>query len=227
MLNFLIPVAVRLLTVSLSEVATAEVTVDYATADDTATAGSDYETKSGTVTIPTGSSSGQITINIIDDNTQEPDELFNVQLSNPSSNAAIADDIGLVAITDNDSSTSPIISDFGGNGSGAEQSDALLYLGVALNNDNLINSFADSANALAPGTVVNSLAEIKAGVNDNISELDLGGNGIGGEQSDALLYLGVTLNNDNLINSFADSANALAPGTVVNSLSQIKAFFEA
>ncbi|HYK22899.1 MAG TPA: Calx-beta domain-containing protein, partial [Pyrinomonadaceae bacterium] len=48
----------------------------------TATAGSDYVASSGTVTIPAGATSATITIPIIGDTAVEPNETFNVNLSN-------------------------------------------------------------------------------------------------------------------------------------------------
>ena len=77
-------------TVSLADGATATqvVTVDYATADGTATAGQDYTETSGTLTIPTGASSGVISVPVNNDRVPEYDETFTLTLSNPS-NAAL------------------------------------------------------------------------------------------------------------------------------------------
>src|SRR5207249_1084820 len=49
-------------TVSLSAAFNQTVTVSYATADGTATAGSDYQAAGGTLTIPAGQTSGTITV---------------------------------------------------------------------------------------------------------------------------------------------------------------------
>jgi hypothetical protein len=70
-------------TVSLNSPATAPVTVTYATANGTATAGTDYEAKLGTVSIPVGSASGSVTVFVYGDRTVESDETFGIQLSNP------------------------------------------------------------------------------------------------------------------------------------------------
>ena len=69
--------------VSLPQAAVNAVKVDYATSDGAAVAGEDYEGKSGTLTIPAGSSSGAISIAITGDDTGEPDETFTLVLSNP------------------------------------------------------------------------------------------------------------------------------------------------
>ena len=76
-------------TVKLSAASGRAVTVHYATADGTATAGSDYTAKSGTLTIPAGSTSGTIAVPVIGDTIVEPNETFFVNLSSPT-NATIA-----------------------------------------------------------------------------------------------------------------------------------------
>ena len=76
--------------VQLSATAAGDVTVDYATADDTAIAGSDYSAVTGSLTIPGGSTQGTVAISIIGELCFEADEIFTVTLSNPSSNAGIA-----------------------------------------------------------------------------------------------------------------------------------------
>ena len=71
-------------TVTLSDAhAGCDVTVDYATQDGSATAGSDYVPTSGTLTIPAGSTSGTIGVTVNGDGTPEPDEMFSLTLSNP------------------------------------------------------------------------------------------------------------------------------------------------
>ena len=87
-------------TVSLADGATPTqaVTVDYATTDGDALAGNDYTGTSGTLTIPTGASSGVISVPIIDDDVVEDDETFTLTLSNPS-NAALPGGASSVAAT--------------------------------------------------------------------------------------------------------------------------------
>jgi uncharacterized repeat protein (TIGR01451 family) len=86
------------------------VTVDYATADGTATAGSDYVAASGTVTFNPGETSKPISVTIIGDLLDEPNETFFVNLSN-ATNASILDSQGVVAINDNDPTPSLSIND--------------------------------------------------------------------------------------------------------------------
>ncbi|MCP4128752.1 MAG: hypothetical protein GY753_17075, partial [Gammaproteobacteria bacterium] len=70
------------LQVNLSAVSGLAASVDYAVTG-TATSGSDYTPASGTVTIPAGSTSGTISITIIDDALEEDDESLNITISNP------------------------------------------------------------------------------------------------------------------------------------------------
>ncbi|MDX6585028.1 MAG: hypothetical protein QOI10_4212, partial [Solirubrobacterales bacterium] len=88
--------------VTLSGPSARTVTVDYATAAGTASAGADYTSTSGTVTFAPGEISKTVSVPIIDDNLEEhPPETFTVDLSNPQE-ASIADGSGVVSIVDND-----------------------------------------------------------------------------------------------------------------------------
>jgi Calx-beta domain len=70
-------------TVAMVPVSVSDVTVDYATSDGTATAGSDYTGASGTLTIPAGQASGTIAVSVSGDKTYEPNETLTLTLSNP------------------------------------------------------------------------------------------------------------------------------------------------
>jgi chitinase len=70
-------------TVAMVPVSVSDVTVDYATSDGTATAGSDYTGASGTLTIPAGQASGTIAVSVSGDKTVEPNETLTLTLSNP------------------------------------------------------------------------------------------------------------------------------------------------
>ena len=80
-------------------------TVDYATSDGTATAGSDYVATSGTVTIPANATTGTFTVTINGDTTVEADEAFTATLSNVSANATIAKAVGTGTILNDDTTT--------------------------------------------------------------------------------------------------------------------------
>ncbi len=89
------------LEVALSAASTATITVDYATADDSAAAGSDFTATSGTLTFNPGDTSKVINVPVIGDTDGELDETFLVNLSNPS-NATIADGQAIATIQGDD-----------------------------------------------------------------------------------------------------------------------------
>ena len=88
-------------TVRLKPQSDSSVSVAYATADGSATAGEDYATKSETVNFPAGDTVRTIAVTILDDSDPEAIEEFVVTLSNPQ-NAALLEDTGTATITDND-----------------------------------------------------------------------------------------------------------------------------
>ncbi|MGQ0699783.1 MAG: Calx-beta domain-containing protein [Panacagrimonas sp.] len=69
--------------VRLSRAATGPVSVRFATQDGTAKKGSDYLTKTGTLTFSSGQSSGNVVVRIKGDRLIEPNETFRLLLSNP------------------------------------------------------------------------------------------------------------------------------------------------
>lgn len=89
------------LQVSLSEPAASAVTVAYATADASATAPGDYAAKSGTLTLPAGSTTKAFTLMVQPDGAAEGTESFAVNLS-AASGATIGDGAATVTIVDDD-----------------------------------------------------------------------------------------------------------------------------
>ena len=81
--------------------ATQAVTVNYATANGSATAGSDYVAANGTLTFDPSVTSRTISVAISGDTTFEPNETFVVNLSQPV-NAVIGDAQGTGTITNDD-----------------------------------------------------------------------------------------------------------------------------
>jgi uncharacterized protein len=77
------------------------VVITYATANGTATAGSDYVASNGTVTIAEGATSTSVAITINGDSIAEADETFFVRIS-AASGATIADNEGLGTIQNDD-----------------------------------------------------------------------------------------------------------------------------
>jgi chitinase len=87
--------------VNLSAAGSEPITVAYATGNDTATAGSDYQAASGTLTFAPGEMEKTITVPVKGDRLAEPSETFVVNLSNPT-NATIADGQGIGTIVDDE-----------------------------------------------------------------------------------------------------------------------------
>jgi hypothetical protein len=82
--------------------------VNYATANGTATAGSDYTATSGTLTFAAGQTSATITVPTIDDSVYEPTETMTVSLSAPTGGAGLGIASGTGTITDNDPAPSTL-----------------------------------------------------------------------------------------------------------------------
>ena len=70
--------------VTLSRAASRTVTVDYATSDDTATAGADYTTASGTLTFAAGTTEQRVSVPVLDDAIDDGGETLTLTLSNAS-----------------------------------------------------------------------------------------------------------------------------------------------
>ena len=97
-------------TVRLSTSSTQAVTVNYATADGTATAPVDYQSTSGLLTFNPGDTTKTITVPVNGDTLDEPSETFFVDLPN-ATNGVLADNQGQGTITDNDPAPSLSIND--------------------------------------------------------------------------------------------------------------------
>lgn len=97
-------------TVSLSNVVSHTVTVDFSTADGSATlADNDFQSASGTVTFSPGETSKSVVVTVVGDNIQEGDEDFTVVLAN-ATGGNIIDGSGTGTIVEDDAK--------GGGGSG-------------------------------------------------------------------------------------------------------------
>jgi len=93
-------------TVTLSAASSQTVTVNYSTANGTATAGSDYVALLGNLTFNPGETSKPIRVLVNGDPTPEPNENFFVNLTN-STNAVIVIGQGMGTIVNDDADTSP------------------------------------------------------------------------------------------------------------------------
>ncbi|MFT3920936.1 MAG: Ig-like domain-containing protein [Myxococcales bacterium] len=91
-------------TVSLSQASAKTISVNYATANGTATAGSDYTATTGALTFNSGDTTKTFTVPVLEDTAVETAETIRVNLSN-ATNAALGVAQGTGTITDNDSPT--------------------------------------------------------------------------------------------------------------------------
>ena len=82
-----------------------DVTVDYTTADGTATAGDDYASASGTLTFEAGERTKTVAVAALDDDAEEEAETFALRLSNASRGARLDDAEGEGTITASDGVT--------------------------------------------------------------------------------------------------------------------------
>jgi hypothetical protein len=90
-------------TASLSAAYDQAVTVNYATADGTATtADNDYLATFGTLTFAPGETTKTITVEVVGNTTPAPDKTFYVNLSAASTNALVARGQGIGTIQDDD-----------------------------------------------------------------------------------------------------------------------------
>lgn len=97
-------------TATLSAVSGKTITVDYATLDGTAVAGTDYVAASGAITFTPGTLTQTVNIGILGDINDEFDETFSVELSNES-NVTLADSSGQATINDDDDPPTLTIAD--------------------------------------------------------------------------------------------------------------------
>lgn len=88
-------------TVKLSAPAKANVTANYSTASGSASAGSDFQSASGTLTFTKGQTTKTILVPVIGDTLPESNQTFFVNLRTPK-HATIADSQGIVTIVDDD-----------------------------------------------------------------------------------------------------------------------------
>ena len=93
--NFVFPV-------TLSNASVQTITVNFATANGTAQAGSDYQATSGTLTFNPLQTSANITVVVNGDTTVEPDETFTVTLSNATNVNFVSNSVATATIATDD-----------------------------------------------------------------------------------------------------------------------------
>ncbi|WP_035484516.1 MBG domain-containing protein, partial [Algoriphagus marincola] len=150
-------------TVSLSEAApVGGVTVDYASSDGTAVAGSDYTAVSGTLSFAVGETSKTIDVPVSGDQTVELDETLTLTLSNPTGiGIAIADGTGTGTITNDDQAIVTIADVFG------NEDDGPITVTVTL--DNAVDGGFDVDVSTVDGTATVADNDFTAIVNQTLS----------------------------------------------------------
>ena len=93
-------------TVHLDSAPTSSVSVDWATSDGTATAPGDYTASSGTLSFDAGQTTATVSVPVVPDAADEPDETFGITLSSPHG-VTIGDGQATVTITDDDTAPDP------------------------------------------------------------------------------------------------------------------------
>ena len=107
------------------------ITVNYATANNTAVEPGDYTAALGTATIPATQTSTMITVSVKGDTLNEASETFFVNLSSPSPNATILDAQAVGTITNDDSQPKISISDYSATESVASASGATFSVSLS------------------------------------------------------------------------------------------------
>jgi Calx-beta domain len=100
-------VGAAVISVQLSAASDQTVTVDYATSDGTATAGSDYTAANGTLTFAPGETSKSFSVLITNDGEVENDETVNLTLSAPANAVLGTINTATLTIEDNDTPENP------------------------------------------------------------------------------------------------------------------------
>ena len=107
------------------------VTVDYATANGSATAGQDFSSSAATLSFADGQTSATFTVPMLDDLIYEGDESFTVSLQNPTGGAALdTPSSAVVTIAENDSPPPSGSLQFSGAGYSASEADGVVTVTV-------------------------------------------------------------------------------------------------
>jgi subtilisin family serine protease/Ca2+-binding RTX toxin-like protein len=167
-------------TVTLSGDSTETVTVQYATVNNTAIAGSDYTTTSGTLTFAPGVTSQDIIIPILNNSLNEAQETFNLTLSSPT-NAQLG--TATVTTTISDTLTAAVTTTLATNVENLTLTGAAAINGTGNAGNNVL--IGNSANNILAGNAGNDTLNGNAG-NDSL----IGGDGndllFGGAGNDTL-----------------------------------------
>jgi hypothetical protein len=155
-------------TVTLSTASGSNVTVNYATADNTAVAPGDYISKSGTLTFTAGQTSKTITVSTINDALDEDTETFYVNLSG-ASGATISDGQGVGTINDNDLPPNLYIND----PSPVTEGNDVVFtvtLSAASGRTVTVDYYTDDDSAHAPGDYISTSGTLTFNPGDTVKQ---------------------------------------------------------
>lgn len=201
------------LTATLSAASGLPVTVDYATGDSTATlANGDYQSASGTLTFPAGTTTQPVNVTVNGDVTLESDETFVVRLSNPSG-AAIDVPEGVGTIVNDDGVPSLSVAD--ANVAEGNSGTSAMVFDVSLSNPtdqpvSVAYAVTDGTATLASGDYVGASGTLVVPAKTTLGQVTVDVNGdVCGEPNETLiLHLGSPAG--------ATIADSLATGTIQN-----------
>jgi len=121
-----------LITVTRTGGSAGAVAVDYASADGSATAGSDYSASGGTLSFAGGEVSRSFNVTILDDQAFEGDETLSLSLSGPTNGAVLGNPVdATLAINENDSMQAPGNLQFSASSYSAQENAGLLRVTVS------------------------------------------------------------------------------------------------
>jgi hypothetical protein len=170
--------------VTLSAAATQEVKVDYTLSGTATGSGTDYTLVNGTLTIPAGQTSGNITATVVDDASIESSETIIVTLSNARGATLTANTVYTYTINDNDQPTIGFSTTSGSGSEAVLSVNIPVTLSTASTKEAKVN-YAVTGTATGSGTdytLANGTLTIPAGqtsanialavINDTTDELD-------------------------------------------------------
>ncbi|KAM3093210.1 Calx-beta domain-containing protein [Phormidesmis sp. 146-12] len=204
------------LTINLSAASAQVVTVNYATSNGTASAGSDYLSSAGQITFLPGETSKAIGVSVLGDVEFEPDESFSVVLSNPVG-ATIATATATGTITNDDAAPPPPvsvgiagISQNEGNGGSSSLFDFVVSLSAASAQTVTLNYATSNGSAIAGSdyTAVGGFVSFAAGETSKIISISVLGDGIVEPDESFSVILSNAIN--------ASISNGSAIGTILN-----------
>jgi hypothetical protein len=139
------------------------VTINYATANDTATAGADYVAAAGTLSFAPGEVVKTVTVNIVNDSLAETNEYFKLLLSNPG-NATIADGVGaaLIGLSDTAAVSQPqVLSGPVIRSEGDTYADFLVQLSAPSTNEVRVNYSTANGTAVGNSDVIGQVGTLR------------------------------------------------------------------